>query len=115
MKSNFTLSHTRTLSIACRGSSLAEIVITLMKLFAHADGGLKMLSYISIYTDLTKNNPSVSCADSSLYTREPWFAVNRKCKCHTVNKRRFNIGFHILMKISKILHMGKSHLVDEVY
>ena len=27
---------------------------------------------------LMKNNPSVSCADSSLYTREPWFAVDRK-------------------------------------
>ena len=29
---------------------------------------------------LKKNNPSVSCADSSLYTREPWFAVSRKLK-----------------------------------
>ena len=64
---------------------------------------------------LKKNNPSVSCADSSLYTREPWFSVNRKCKCHTVNKRRFNSGFHILMKLSEILSMGESHFVDEVY
>ena len=39
-----------------------------------------MLLYISMYTNLTKNNPSVSCADSSLYTREPWFAVDRKLK-----------------------------------
>ena len=74
-----------------------------------------MRSYIFTDTDFEENNPSVSCADSSLYTREPWFSVNRKCKCHTVNKRRFNSGFHILMKLSEILSMGESHFVDEVY
>ena len=31
-----------------------------------------------LYTILQKNNPSVSCADSSLYTREPEFAVDCK-------------------------------------
>ena len=30
-------------------------------------------------------NPSVSCADSSLYTREPWFAVSRKLKQCIIN------------------------------
>ena len=39
-----------------------------------------MRSYIFTDTDFEENNPSVSCADSSIYTREPWFAVSRKLK-----------------------------------
>ena len=39
-----------------------------------------MRSYIFTDTDFEENNPSVSCADSSLYTREPCFAVSRKLK-----------------------------------
>ena len=60
-----------------------------------------MLSYISTCTDLTKNNPSVSCADSSLYTREPWFAINRKLKRHTVKEHQFDNVFSCKMRMSK--------------
>ena len=72
-----------------------------------------MRFYIYIGAVLTKNNPSVSYADSSLYTREPEFAVNRKCKCHTVKKNRSNNGFSYTMKLSKVLHIGESRFVDE--
>ena len=72
-----------------------------------------MRFYIYIGAVLTKYNPSVSYADSSLYTREPEFAVNRKCKCHTVKKNRSNNGFSYTMKLSKVLHIGESRFVDE--
>ncbi len=92
--SNLTLSHTRTHSITCRHSSLAEIVIMLIKLFTHAEGAEDAFVYL-YNTDLMKNNPSVSCADSSLYTREPWFAINRKLKRHTVKEHQFDNVFRV--------------------
>ena len=51
---------------------------------------------------LKKNNPSVSCADSSLYTREPWFAVSRKLKQCIINALRVDSVFRCNEAIEKI-------------
>ena len=50
-----------------------------------------------------KDNPSVSCADSSLYTREPWFAINRKLKRHTVKEHQFDNVFRVKWECRKLL------------
>ena len=60
-----------------------------------------MRSYIFTDTDFEENNPSVSCADSSLYTREPWFAVSRKLKQCIVKALIIDIVFRYNEVIEK--------------
>ena len=58
-----------------------------------------------------KDNPSVRCADSSLYTREPWSAVIRQWKQHT-DKTNLVDSYFLKTESRKLWKRSAKHAVS---